>query len=97
MKLLNRNFLSIIILLVTSWGLPLNAQRHFSFFAIGDMPYHNPADLSKFQKLITAINSEASAFTIHVGDIKNGQNPCGEYVDPKSKAVFSFSEYRMDY
>jgi hypothetical protein len=61
---------------MTSFGLPLNAQKHFSFFALGDMPYHNPEDLSKFQKLITALNSEASAFTIHVGDIKNGQTPC---------------------
>ena len=78
MKPFARNFLTIIILLLASSGLPLNAQKHFSFFALGDMPYHNPADLSKFQKLINAINSEASAFTIHVGDIKNGQTPCSD-------------------
>jgi hypothetical protein len=85
----------MLILLATSCGLPLNAQKHFSFFAIGDMPYHNPEDLTKFQKLIAAINSQASAFTIHVGDIKNGKTPCS---DDYYKTIQNlFSEFKAPF
>lgn len=59
-------------------AIPLLAQKHFSFFAIGDMPYHNPEDLVKFKKLVKSINDENPAFTIHVGDIKNGKTECSD-------------------
>ncbi len=69
----------ILILTITLVGfLPLKAQKNFSFFALGDMPYHNPEDLVKFQKTITTINEENPAFTIHVGDIKNGKTKCSD-------------------
>lgn len=54
------------------------AQKSFEFFALGDMPYHNPADIDKFKKLTDAINSEKPAFTVHVGDIKNGSTECSD-------------------
>ena len=56
----------------------VSAQKKFSFFAIGDMPYHNPGDIEKFKKLTRAINAEKPAFTVHVGDIKNGASVCSD-------------------
>jgi len=53
-------------------------QKKFSFFALGDMPYHNPEDIEKFRKLTDAINAEKSAFTVHVGDIKSGASVCSD-------------------
>jgi hypothetical protein len=58
--------------------LPAQAQKPFTFFALGDMPYHNPEDLNKFEQLAARINTENPAFTIHVGDIKSGKTPCSD-------------------
>lgn len=55
-----------------------DAQKKFSFYAIGDMPYHNPADIEKFKKLTSEINARKPAFTVHVGDIKNGSTECSD-------------------
>lgn len=48
----------------------------FRFFAIGDMPYRVPDDFERFDRLISAINKERPAFTVHVGDIKASKVPC---------------------
>lgn len=57
---------------------PAFAQKEFTFFAIGDMPYNNPRDLQRFEHLIREINAEKPAFTVHVGDIKNGSSDCSD-------------------
>ncbi|MDQ8732212.1 hypothetical protein [Bradyrhizobium sp. LHD-71] len=54
----------------------VGGDRAFSFVALGDMPYKLPGDISKFDRLIAAVNSLKPAFTIHVGDIKAGGTPC---------------------
>ena len=57
---------------------PVRAQKSFYFFAIGDMPYHNPEDTAKFKELTDAINAEKPLFTVHVGDIKSGSSECSD-------------------
>ena len=52
----------------------------FSFVAIGDLPYHVPRQLGDFDRLIARINTLAPAFTVHVGDIKNGSSVCDDAV-----------------
>ena len=68
----------IISLLLTLSCLAVHAQKPFDFFALGDMPYHNPEDIGKFKELTDKINAEKPAFTVHVGDIKNGSSPCSD-------------------
>ncbi|MGI8983530.1 MAG: metallophosphoesterase family protein [Acidimicrobiales bacterium] len=46
------------------------AGAGFTFAVIGDYPYL-PDDLPKFDRLIDAINAEAPALVLHVGDISN--------------------------
>ena len=70
-----KGFTSIFVVILLGI-FPLKAQDKFSFFAIGDMPYNNPQDLERFPQLVQAINNEKPAFTVHVGDIKNGKTPC---------------------
>ena len=77
MLIKNRTFFLLISLLLIG-TLPALAQKKFSFFAIGDMPYHNPEDIVKFKKLTQALNGEKTAFTVHVGDIKNGKTECSD-------------------
>jgi hypothetical protein len=55
---------------------PPQAGPTFSFVAFGDMPYRVPQDFQKFEKLIGVINNLKPAFSIHVGDIKSGSEPC---------------------
>jgi len=50
----------------------------FRFFSIGDMPYHLPDDLGRFDRVISSLNHERPAFTVHVGDFKTGSSPCDE-------------------
>ena len=80
---------SILIVLLTLSTLTLPAQKQFDFFAIGDMPYHNPEDIEKFKTLAQTINSEKPAFTIHVGDIKNGSTNCSDDYNKMILGLFS--------
>ena len=47
----------------------------FRFMAIGDMPYHSPA---QFDQLIQRINAQPVRFTVHVGDFKAGSTLCDD-------------------
>lgn len=49
----------------------------FEFVALGDMPY-GPDAMSGpgYRRLIEQINDERPAFSIHVGDFKDGVTPC---------------------
>jgi len=49
---------------------PAPAGDRFQFAVIGDYPY-TPEDVPKFDRLIDAINAEAPALVLHVGDISN--------------------------
>lgn len=60
----------------------------FSFVALGDMPYNIPADYQKFDRLIAAVNRMKPAFTIHVGDIKAGSQPCSDEIFQKTLDQF---------
>lgn len=46
--------------------------------AFGDMPYHNPEDLQRFERLTKSVNQDRPAFSVHVGDIKSGQSNCND-------------------
>lgn len=53
-----------------SAAAPAPAGDRFQFAVIGDYPY-TPDDVPKFDRLIDAINAEAPALVLHVGDISN--------------------------
>jgi hypothetical protein len=48
----------------------------FHFVAVGDMPYRVPADFKRLENLIADVNDDKPAFTVHVGDVKNGFLNC---------------------
>lgn len=50
---------------------------HLSFAVIGDVPY-GAAEIAAFPGWIQQINAADPAFTIHVGDIKNGSSRCDD-------------------
>lgn len=60
----------------------------FSFFAMGDMPYYYPDDYSRLDRLITSLNDENPAFTVHVGDFKSGSSPCSDEYFLKMQGYF---------
>lgn len=49
---------------------PAPAGDRFEFAVIGDYPY-TPEDVPKFDRLVDAVNAEAPALVLHVGDISN--------------------------
>jgi hypothetical protein len=59
-------------------ALPSHAANGaFEFVALGDMPYGPDAMTGPaYRRLIEQINDENPAFSIHVGDLKDGVTPC---------------------
>lgn len=53
------------------------AAERFSFAALGDMPYGDPAvSHPRLEALIGVINAHKPSFVLHVGDIKASSDPC---------------------
>ncbi len=68
---------------------PAGAEpARFHFVAFGDMPYNLPADFSRFENLIAAVNASGPAFAIHVGDLKGGGWPCRDAHYQRIKGYF---------
>jgi hypothetical protein len=82
---INPFVIALLLLILTSCG---SSKQNFTFFAIGDMPYNVPKDNVRFERLITSINKEHPAFTVHVGDIKGGSTPCTDELYEKMYAYF---------
>ena len=67
---------------------PARAER-FSFMALGDMPYNLPGDYAAFDRLIARVNALRPAFTLHVGDIINGQTRCDDALFARVRDMFA--------
>lgn len=65
------------------------AAQSFKFIALGDMPYSQPADFPRFERLIVAINQQKPNFSIFVGDTKSGGSPCTDAHVEKMTAYFN--------
>lgn len=77
-------------LIVLTFMLFGNVQAEtFKFIALGDMPYSQPADFVRFERLIQTINSKKPAFSIFVGDTKSGSSPCSNEHSQKMTAYFN--------
>jgi len=64
-------------------------SQSFKFIALGDMPYSQPADFPRFERLITAINTQKPDFSIFIGDTKSGNTPCSNEHVEKMTAYFN--------
>lgn len=74
------------------------AAESFKFAVLGDMPYGNPAETHpKFRALIGIINERKPAFTIHVGDIKSGADPCSDALLDEQLAFMGMFENPLVY
>lgn len=81
-------FVTILFLVI---AFTVKAQQPLSFIACGDMPYNNPADITRFRRLTQQVNAFRPAFTVHVGDIKNGATPCTDtYMDSIKNLFMQF-------
>jgi len=72
------------------------AAERFSFAALGDAPYRE-AHFPHLERLITRINAFQPAFTVHVGDIKNGISPCDDAVYERMRGLFDRFEGPLVY
>ena len=66
----------------------------FSFAAIGDVPYGPPEELAS---LVSRINRQPVAFTIHVGDIKSGGSVCSDDAYLTVRELFNRFEQALIY
>jgi hypothetical protein len=67
-----------VLLLTTLLGTAAHAEP-FTFAALGDNPYGDPAVVNPpFEALIAEVNKHTPAFTVHIGDIKSGSTLCDD-------------------
>lgn len=69
----------------------------FEFVAIGDVPYHLPADWQRLENLIAAINRVQPAFTVHVGDINSGRTQATNEHFEKIAGYFATFDHPLFY
>jgi hypothetical protein len=86
-------FFSLIAMMLPGAGL----AQPFSFVAIGDAPYRVPEGISQFEHLRSRINGLDAAFTIHIGDIKNGSSVCEDAHFRRIRSVFDTFERPLIY
>ncbi|MBU3611922.1 hypothetical protein [Polynucleobacter sp. MG-27-Goln-C1] len=82
---------ALILIFTVLMFLPLQSAEAevFKFVALGDMPYSQPADFGRFERLIKTINSKKLAFSIFVGDTKSGSTPCSNEHTQKMTGYFN--------
>ena len=80
---------SLIILTAYSLCIGNASAQSFKFIALGDMPYSQPADFPRFERLIASINQQKPDFSIFVGDTKSGSSPCNNEHVEKMTAYFN--------
>lgn len=78
------------------WSLaqPRRAPRPFAFALIGDLPYSD-ADESNLAALLAATDAEQLAFVLHVGDLKGGQESCGDTLLARRQALLARSAHPL--
>lgn len=89
-----RVFAAVLLLSATT-QMVIAAER-FSFAALGDMPYRE-SHFPHFERLIAGINAAAPAFTVHVGDFKNGVSFCDDDVYRRMRGLFDRFEAPLIY
>ena len=75
-------------ILLTALFATSAAAEPFSFVALGDTTYAQPADNQIYGQLIDAINAAQPAFSIHVGDTK-GYGDCGRAFQESQRDFFN--------
>ncbi len=74
-----KHFLFVLAFLCSTLTIAQSKKEEsFSIIAFGDMPYFLPEDFKRFENLIQAVNDQAQAFNVHVGDIKSSKTLCTE-------------------
>ena len=86
---MNRLLLSAAFVATTS----LAHAEPFTFVALGDAPYGDPAEVyAPYKVLIETINARAPTLVIHIGDTKSGSTPCSnEIIDQQLVFMNSFT------
>ena len=75
---------------------PAPSAPGFSFALIGDAPY-SPHEETRFVEMLQALDREALAFIVHVGDFKNGSSRCSDEVFAQRREWFAWSRHPFIY
>lgn len=84
-----------LLTLLALLGAPASAQP-LSFGLFGDTPYSH-WEREQLPQLMEKMDSEALAFVVHVGDIKNGSSVCSDEVFKDILGIFQASKTPLVY
>jgi hypothetical protein len=68
----------------------------FAFAAFGDMPYNRDEE-PQLAAMIAEMNRERLAFSIHVGDFKDGRSECSDELFMQRRETFALSHHAFFY
>lgn len=69
---------------------PAASADPFSFVALGDAPYGEPAEVYPlYEALIDRVNATGPDLVIHVGDTKSGSTPCSDAMLEEQRAFLN--------
>jgi hypothetical protein len=83
-----------IIMLALLFSAAVRAE--FTFALLGDTPY-GASEEPSFNSMLQEINRNDVAFTVHVGDFKNGWTSCSDAVFEQRRALFDASQHAFIY
>lgn len=76
-------------MLANALSFSQNKEKPFTFFVLGDMPYHLPEDNAKFENVIKELNKQEQVFNVFVGDFKSSKTPCSDTAFQKILGYFN--------
>jgi hypothetical protein len=78
-----------VFTLINAFCFSQNKEKPFTFFVLGDMPYHLPEDNAKFENVIKELNKQEQVFNVFVGDFKSSKTPCSDTAFQKILGYFN--------
>lgn len=87
---------ALLALAGLSLAAEFRAAAPFSFAVLGDLPY-NEREEDLLSGMIGDLNRQDLAFVLHVGNLKNGDSPCGDELFQKRKKLFESSRHPLVY
>jgi len=78
-----------VFTLVNAFCFSQNKEKPFTFFVLGDMPYHLPEDNAKFENVIKELNKQEQVFNVFVGDFKSSKTLCSDIAFNKILGYFN--------
>jgi hypothetical protein len=83
---------ALLALALSGCATRLPGDEPITFAVMGDLPYSETEE-AQFVRMLAELDAEPLAFVAHVGDIRGGDEPCGDALYLRRRAQFDASRH----